>query len=170
MAYVAPSTVSDGNALSAANLNAMSDAITALYGISSGPSVAYNVISSASDGGADLVFQYKHQYLLVEYFVENDPADSVDLYITDDVSEKAIMEDGSPAAGTRTVAIDLSTDNAFSVGTDSTATDPYTGTANTKTWTVGKFYRMRIAWDLGTSPTADSITFNYIINSDSTTI
>lgn len=185
MAYVAPTSVSDGNVLSASWLNVIADDIEYLYGLAAAPIVAMNNIYTTTYQTTHYVaFQYRHQYMHIRYLIENDPAGSVDFYFWSGSGWIKIAEDGSPAAGTRDRVIDLEWVNsgdgfwyADDIGVD-TELGPYTGTgagAPLSTWfTKGQIIEMRIDVDLdngsaGGERYADSIRIPWIINHAETT-
>lgn len=180
MAYVAPTPVSDGNALSAANLNALSNAVEFLNGVATGPQLALNLRTSPSSTSIYYIFQYLHQYLHVRYYIEGNggTADSVKIYLdqTGSGSWVEIITDGSPTSdANQNIVTDLTFVGAdtffhsFLVGTDSTGGDQ-TGTTtggSVLSLTVGDFYEVRVDYVKNTD---DGIRVPWVINADSTSL
>ena len=171
MAYVAPVAVSDGNALSAANLNALSDAVEYLYGIASAPQVAMNRIYTEASVTTYLAFQYLHDYMHVEYFFSGGTSGQggfkIEIY-DDDASWKLMLEDTSPSRTVNNIAWVTKRIGGFDVGTDAIGDDPYMAGATTiENLTSGGIYELRITID---KDDATYVSVPYIINADAASL
>ena len=171
MAYVVPPTFADTNALSASQLNTLSDDIEYLYGIAAGPQVAVNAVSGLGTASYYYAFRYAHDYLHIKYVIAGGSTgmDYIKLYIYDDNGAgegwEQIYEDEPAAAATYTQAIDIANDDEMCTEGDTPGSQ--TGGAWNLSLTVGNWYMMRL--DVANTD-ATSFIFAYIINADTTSL
>lgn len=143
MPYTTPPTFVNGQIVSAAQLNILSDDIEFLNGIMAGPNIPFQSITWDTNSGEHTWYvRHRHRYLHYSFSITSDPADDVKIYY----NGVQIFHDGAPGEGYQTSYRDL---NAYG------------------TWTAGQWYPIRFVYQKA----ANSVcTVNYLIQSASTAL
>ena len=103
MAYVIPPTFTNGNILTATNLNTLSDDIEFLYGLAHGVNLGFDIGVFTVSAAKTWYIQHKHRYLHYKYHVGSDPADAIHL----DYGTELNVAEPSVAEGSYTGYVDL---------------------------------------------------------------
>lgn len=143
MPYTTPPTFVNGQIVSAAQLNILSDDIEFLNGVMAGPNIPFaTMFWDAYSGEHTWYVRHRHPYLHYSFTIGTDPADSVKIYF----GGVLVFNDGAPGVGAQTGSRTLS-----SFGT----------------WTVGQWYPIRFEYDKQNGSTC---LVNYLIQSASASL
>ena len=143
MPYTTPPTFVNGQIVSAAQLNILSDDIEFLNGVIAGPNIAFQSITWDTNSGEHTWYvRHRHQYLHFSYTISADPADDVKIYY----GGVLIYQDGTPGEETVTTYRNL---NSYG------------------TWTAGTWYPIRFEYDKLNNSVC---TVHYLIQSASTAL
>lgn len=141
MAYVTPPTFVDGNVLSAAQLNILSDDIEYLHGVTDTPNFGFVLRGASASTILAYYIRHKHRYLHYRYRIETHDANEVQI----EYGGEMIDADMVGAIGTYSGYYDL---------------DSYG-------FTVNDWYQVSVIY---TSSSNSYITVDYLLEADTTTI
>lgn len=142
MPYTTPPTFVNGQIVSAAQLNILSDDIEFLNGVMAGPNIPFQSVTWDTNSGEHTWYmRYRHRYLHYSFQISSDAADDVKIY----VNGSLVFHDGAPAQGFQTSYVDL----------------------NSLGLIVGTWYPVRFEYDKQNNSVC---TVNYLIASASTSL
>ena len=143
MPYTNPPTFVDGQIVSAAQLNTLSDDIEFLNGVVAGPNIPFQSVTWDTNSGEHTWYvRHRHRYLHYSFTISSDAADDVKIYF----NGVQVFHDGAPGQNTFTGYVDL---NSFG------------------SWTAGAWYPIRFEYDKQNNSVC---TVNYLIESAGTAL
>ena len=174
MAWTTPPTFTDGNVLSATQLNTLSSNCEYLYGVATGPNIPFSSLTvegtSLDHDPANNVWYFRHQFDYFHFRIEFgtqdiDSGDTIQIYYNYPTNTTEIFDsDDDWVNATDTVDVG----NGTGISSTDTAVYGYVDISGLSL-TVGEWYPVHVYAPLSGGGT-DYVTVAYLIESNSTSL